>query len=143
MKLPDQGGMTRNELFNLFLQRPEPWLYQLLRQDEALKAMMDRKIREWFDTTIPSIAPQEAPGFPLELALTAGFPDAPKRFHRLGALLGTNYFGGIMDARVDQYFRNPGDWPGGQFQEFFMKQNPDDFVFDEKTGKYRLKGGPR
>jgi hypothetical protein len=143
MKLPDQGGMTRNELFNLFLQRPEPWLYRMLRQDPTLKAIMDRQIREWFDATIPSIAPQEAPGFPLELALTAGFTDAPKRVHRLGTLLGTNYLDGRMDMLIDQYFGNPRDWPGGQFPQFFMKHNPDDFVFDEKTGKYRLKGGPR
>jgi hypothetical protein len=141
MTLPDYGGMTENDFFEVFLRKPDPDFYRLLREDERLKVRMDAQIREWFETIPPSIdLPGGETGFPMELALAAGFPDAPERLHRLITWVGVESLSiGSMHITLDRYFADR-HWPPGGWEAFFIKQNPADFEFDEESGKYRLKG---
>lgn len=143
MELPNRGGMSHEELFELFLRYPRPDWYRLLGRDAALKRAMDRRIREWWESMAPSVDPLGGePGFPVELALAAGFPEAPERLHRLAGAVGSFALHGGIDSLVARYFDTDGwlDHSGGWHADEFLTRDPSRFEFDPARGKYVWKG---
>lgn len=142
LALPGRGGMGEGELFDLFLRVPRPGWYRLLGRDEAVRARMDRQIRAWWDSMPTSADSVGDPGFPMDLALAAGFPEAPERLHRLAAALGST---GWLDVQVSQYFERDGWYrpSGGRETEQFLALDPAGFEFDSGRGKYVWKGESR